>query len=172
LQSSADLKPEHWARIKALTRRLGELGLDEYDTLRPVADFIAALQKHVRVFLERPEAWEPARGATEEMMTYAINKIVQLVSIQLHETAGVRLVHKRVVEWRAAYAHRGTGSTYDRKRDVEGIYGEAAPIPGEIADPTGNEFLREMRILLRDCIEKGAGRLQGLGSLPPLRATN
>lgn len=166
-----DIQPEHWTRIKALTRRLGELGRDEYDTLRPVADFIACLQAHIRPFLESPLRWEPAKGATEEMMRHAIDRIAQEVLLRLHELASKRVVHDQTIKWKEAYAHRGIGSAAERRRDVEYIYGEAAPIPGETADPLTNELLREIRLLIRDAIETAGGRLGGLPTLTSLRTT-
>jgi len=169
LPSGSDFRPEHWTRVKALTRRLGDLGQDEYDNLRPVADFIACLQGHVRPFLEAPLRWEPAKGATDEMMSHAIDRIAQEVSLRLHDLAANRVMRDRVIKWKEAYAHRGIGSASERRRDVEAIYGEAAPVPGETADPPTNEFLREIRILLRDAIDAAGGKLEGLSSLTTSR---
>ncbi len=163
-----NIRPEHWTRIKALTRRIGELGLDEYDTLRPVADLIACLQAHILPFLENPLRWEPAKGATEEMMRHAIDRIAQKVSLKLHELASNRVVRDRVIKWKKAYAHRGIGSAAERRRDVELIYNEAAPIPGETADPATNEFLREIRVLIRGAIETAGGRLESLSPVMAL----
>ncbi len=103
----ARLPAEHWTRVKALTRRLGHLGRDEYDTLRPVADLIDSLQTHVRPFLETPLRWEPAHGATDDMMTHAIDKISQDVYRRLHEWVGQRMVRDRIIRWQDAYADRG-----------------------------------------------------------------
>jgi hypothetical protein len=169
LPSGSDVRPEHWTRIKALTRRLGDLGQDEYDNLRPVADFIACLQGHVWPFLDAPLRWEPTKGATDEMRSHAIDRIAQEVSVRLHDLAANRVMRDRVIKWKEAYAHRGIGSTSERRRDVETIYGEAAPVPGETADPPTNEFLREARILLRDAIGAAGGKLEGLSALASLR---
>jgi hypothetical protein len=164
IRSRSDIPSEHWTRVKALTRRLGDLGQDEYDNLRPVADLIACLQAHVRPFLESPLYWEPAKGATDEMMSHAIDRIAQEVFLRLHELAANRVMRDRVIKWKEAYAHRGFGSGAERRRDLESIYGVAAPIPGETADPPTNEFLREIRILLRDAIHTAGGKLEGLSS--------
>ena len=40
-------------------RRFAELGTTEYDTLRPVADFIARAIEHVTVVLSSPLRWDP-----------------------------------------------------------------------------------------------------------------
>ena len=162
IRSRSDIPSEHWTRVKALTRRLGDLGRDEYDTLRPVADLIACLQAHARPFLESPLRWEPAKGATDDMMNHSIDRIAQEVFLRLHELAANRVMRDRVIKWKEAYAHRGFGSATERRRDVESIYGAAAPIPGETADPPTNEFLREIRILMRDAIENAGGKLEGL----------
>lgn len=159
------LSTEHWTRVKALTRRLGHLGRDEYDGLMPVANLIDALQNHVKRFLGVPLRWEPATGTTDEMMSFAIDRIAQEVSRRLHDWVGTRLVRDRIIKWQDAYSHRGVGSARYRRRDVESIYSEAAPIPGQIADPPSNEFMREIRLLVRDAVQEGGGRLEGLASM-------
>ncbi len=171
IRSRSDIPSEHWTRVIDLTRRLGDLGQDEYDTLRPVADLIACLQAHARPFLELPLRWEPSKGATDEMMGHAIDRIAQEVFSRLHELAANRVMRDRIIKWKEAYAHRGIGSATERRRDVESIYGAAAPIPGEVADPATNEFLREIRLLIRDAIESAGGQLEGLSSLSPARTT-
>ena len=158
------LPAEHWTRVKALTRRLGHLGENEYDTLRPVADLIDFLQVCMRPFFESPLRWEPAHGATDDMKRFAIDKIVQALSGRLDEWVEERLMRNRVTSWQKAYAHRGVGSARVRRRDVESIYSEAAPIPGQAADPPSNEFLSEIRTLVRDCVREAGGRLDGLAS--------
>ena len=160
----AKLPSEHWTRVKALTRRLGHLGKNEYNTLRPVADLIAVLQVCMRPLLESPLRWEPAHGAAEHMKRFAIDKIVQQLSDRLDEWVEERLVRDRIINWQEAYAHRGVGSARERRRDIEFIYSEAAPIPGRIADPPSNEFLKKIRMLIRDSIKDAGGRLEGLSS--------
>ena len=73
-------KPEHWTRIKALSRRFAELGSTEYSTLRPVADFIARLIEHLTVMLSGCQfSWEPD-NATEEMKRQVIADIASAVT--------------------------------------------------------------------------------------------
>lgn len=156
------LPNEHWSRVKALTRRLGHFGTNEYSTLRPVADLIGLLQVCMQPFLESPLCWEPAHGATDEMKRFAIDKIAQELSSQLHEWVEQRIMRDRIIDWQGAYAHRGIGSTRPRRRDIEFIYSEAAPIPEGFANPPSNKFLREIRVLIRDSIQHAGGRLEGL----------
>jgi len=64
----------------------------------------------------------------------------------------------------------GVGSARDRRRDVVYIDSEAAPVPGQSSDPPSNEFLREIRILIRDSVEQAGGRLEGLPALAAPRS--
>ncbi len=164
LRSHPKVGKEHWARVKALTRRLGELGQLEYDTLRPVADFIDRLQVHVRPFLEKPLRWEPSGQAADEVKEHAVDQIAREVSHRVHDLATQRIAVDQLVKWKLAYAHRGPGSTYVRSGEVETIYNVAAPIPEEAADQRTNEFLLTVRLLLRDAIYAGGGKLEGLPS--------
>ena len=96
------------------------------------------------------------------MKRSAIDKIAQELSSRLHELVEQRIMRDRIIDWQKAYAHRGPVSTRPRRRDIEFIYSEAAPIPGGIANPPSNEFLREIRMLIRDSIQHAGGRLEGL----------
>ena len=64
------------------------------------------------------------------MKRFAIDKIAQELSSRLHEWVEQRIMRDRTIDWQKAYAHRGRGSTRPRRRDIEFIYSEAAPIPG------------------------------------------
>ncbi len=105
------------------------------------------------------------------MMAFAIDRIAQEVSLRLHDWVGTRLVRNRTVNWQDAYGHRGVGSARERRRDIESIYSEAAPIPGQVADPPSNAFMREIRVLIRDAVEAGGGKLEGLASMATSQTT-
>jgi hypothetical protein len=166
LVHSQGIRAEHWARIKALTRRLGVFGRDEYDDLKPVADFRARLLEQVRPFLEEPLRWKPSDG-DEEMRVQAVDAISREVSKSLEDFTKSRVLVSRATEWLKAYSHRGQGSTWVRSREVETIYDRAAPIPGGTADPSANAFLLEIRKLLRKAIRAGGGEIIGLdGEIP------
>ena len=96
------------------------------------------------------------------MKRFAIDKISQELFRRLHEWVEQRIMRDRIIDWQKAYAHRGLGSTRPRRRDIEFIYSEAAPIPDGIANPPSNEFLREIRMLIRDSVQHWDGRLEGL----------
>lgn len=151
----------HWATIKALTRRLGMFGRDEYFDLKPVADFRARLLEQVRPFLEKPLRWEPSAG-NEDMRTQAVDAISREMSKAVEDLARDRVLVRSATEWLKAYSHRGYGSARIRSRDVEDIYDKAAPVPGGTADPAANAFLLEVRKLARRAIVAGGGKLVGL----------
>jgi len=159
LPSRSTVSPEHWTRIKALSRRFAELGSTEYDTLRPVADFIARLIEHVTVVLSNPLRWDP-ESAPEEMKRQVIADIASAVHSKLHELGETRLFHERVKEWGVAYSHRGTGSSRERAMDIEGIYGVAAPIPGEAADPQSTALVASIKAFVQDAVESVGGEFE------------
>lgn len=159
LQSHSEVRKEHWARIKALSRRLGVLGEDEYDKLMPVADLIARLSEHLGIFLSDPVRWKPTKP-DEDSKQEAIDKVKREVFKLLHDFASDRLFIGKVSQWsHAYYAHRGPGSTIHRAYDIRGIYDSAAPIPGETPTPDANQFLHDVRKLVQDSIKEGGGKL-------------
>jgi hypothetical protein len=134
------------------------LGTTEYDTLRPVADFIARLIEHVTVVLSSPLRWEP-QDAPEEMKRQVVAEMAAAVHAKLHELGQTRLFHERVKEWSVAYSHRGTGSTRERARDIEGIYGTAAPVPGEMADPNATALVASIKNVVMEAVTAAGGRI-------------
>jgi energy-coupling factor transporter ATP-binding protein EcfA2 len=159
LRSDPRITPEHWTRIKALTRRLGELNIDEYDTLRPVADLITRLQVHLYLFIENPIRWNPI-NAPEAMKQWAIDSITREIDTCLHQFVSDRLFKEKVKDWYQAYGHRGIGSTTVRSHEIKDIYNQAAPIPGEVPTSYSSKFLLEIRKLVRKAVETAGGRFQ------------
>lgn len=157
LKSNHNVKKEHWARIKALTRRLGVLGKNEYQELMPVADLITSLSEHLSMFLSEPIKWRPS-NPDEDSKREAIDRVEREVFKLLHVFSSDRLFLNKVKEWSHAYsAHRGHGSTINRAQDIRNIYERAAPIPGEIPSRDASEFLSEVRRLVKDAIKNGGG---------------
>ncbi len=159
LPSRANVDPEHWTRIKALARRFAEMGQVEYGTLKPVADFILELSKHISIFLSAPVLWDP-KHASDEMKRQVANQIAQKVFSELHRLGQQRFFHDRVKDWVAAYAHRGTGSTYDRARDIEEIYDVAAPIPGEAGNENACKLVAEINGVVKAAVLEAGGKFQ------------
>lgn len=155
--------PEHWTRVKALTRRIGVMSKDEYDSLRPIADLIRFLQSHVSRFLSEPLSWKPENPAEdrEAERVQAIDNIRAQVFARLHDLTKRRLIDERLSGWVEAYEHRGTGSTRVRAKELVNLYESAAPVPNEMPGPDLNEFLFEIRELVAESIVVGKGEVLG-----------
>lgn len=179
------IRPEHWTRVKALTRRLGMFpDQDEYDTLRPVADLISSLQTELYKFLSEPVAWQPRTPAEDdEGKAAVIAQIRQELNTRLHDLARKRIKDERVTEWIRAFSRRGPGSGIARKDDVLGQYSEAAPTPnneiwalvlrdagGEPSRPATSpedaKFLFEICNLIAEGVQAGGGVLRGWSHAP------
>ena len=158
LKYDPETRSEHWARIKALTRRLGEMHIDEYNGLQPVADLINRFQTHLYLFIENP-TWNPDY-ADDEMKQSVIDKISQELDSKLHAFFSERLFTDKIRNWYHAYSHRGNGSTRVRAYDVRDIYNDAAPIPGEVPNSQSSEFVKEIRTILQEAVKKGDGRIE------------
>ena len=74
-RSSDGVSKEHWARVKALTRRV-TLRMDhyQYKHLMPVAELIKLLSGAISRFLDAPAKWEPPASKQEETAA-AIDRI-------------------------------------------------------------------------------------------------
>jgi len=96
------------------------------------------------------------------MRTQAVEGVAREVAKAVENFAKDRVLAKHASEWLQAYSHRGGGSTVTRKRDIDSICSEAAPIPRGTADSVANSFMREIRTLVRQAIEVGGGKLIGL----------
>ena len=98
--------------------------------------------------------------APEEMKRQVVSEITSEVHAELHALAESRLFHERVKEWSIAYSYRVTGSTRGRARDIEAIYEQAAPIPGEMADPRTSEFVASVLKVAQAAVERKGGMFE------------
>jgi len=158
MPSRTTLRKEHWTRVRALSRYISQFGLEGYDTLEPVADLVTMLRERLWVFVDAPVGWIGA--ATDETeMAVAIASVAAEVNRRLYNFAKRRVLHERFSEWLRAFQFSGTGSSFQRAREIGMLYDVAAPVPGDRPDPFGNEFLTEVRELVREAIESVNGRL-------------
>ncbi|MCB1436957.1 MAG: hypothetical protein KDJ46_07280 [Rhodobiaceae bacterium] len=158
LGSHEGVRREHWTRVKALNRRIaGELD-DEYDTLRPIADLVARLSESISRFLDSPTRWtrEPEDESEAEA---AIATVRRAVFNDLHDFVAGRMIGAHLPNWREAYELRGRGSTFDRAREIRGIYEAAAPVPTAVVTQPSAEFLRDIRALVTRSIQDNGGEL-------------
>lgn len=159
LPSSAPFPKKHWATVKALTRWVSQLNAEGYGDLTPVADLEQVIRERVYVFLQNPVRWEPETH-DPDLKELAIAAVCTKVNARLRDFAMRRMIEQRFQDWANAYTqHSGTGSTRRRARAVDDLYDVAAPVPGETPDPYGNDFLREVRVLVRDAINAANGKV-------------
>jgi hypothetical protein len=152
------LQSEHWTRVKALTRRLGYLGEDSYDTLRPIADLIRLLQEEILTYIASPDGWEPVKPS-EDMCIAATDQIAQEFFSRLHKMVPDRLWSAYLKEWQQAYDLRGPGTGNGRKQDVRSILDKAAPVPKAVNTEQMIKFLEIIHSLFKEAVEAVGGRV-------------
>lgn len=156
---SASVRTAHWAEVKALNRRIVlEIEGGEYKDLKPVADLVARLAESVTRFLDNPIRWDP-RPPVDTEAEEALSRVQRAVFKRLHEFVESKLLQIPRADWMRAFEYRGAGSTRDRGRLIQTIYGASAPIPGPVLDLRSEQFLREVRLLLHEAVADGGGEL-------------
>jgi hypothetical protein len=153
LTVKAGVQKEHWARVKALTRRLASHWQDEYANLRPVANLYKQLQDRISAQVQNPVGWEGVQPSEAEQQQ-VFDRFSNEVHRRLIDLATRRLWDERIEEWQEAYNLRGRGSTFVRAEMIaEDVYRRAAPIPEVVPSPDRNRFLHEVI----EAVEEAAG---------------
>jgi hypothetical protein len=154
LDMNPDAPKEHWTRVKALTRRLAEGWTDQYDSLQPVADLRYQLQIQVYLMLQRPVRREGGEPSDDEKQII-IDTVSNAITEKLMELTRRRLAEDARLGWQEAYAQRGPGSTFIRRRIIAAdVYDRGAPIPTVSASPDQNRFLKEVASLVAEVAEQ------------------
>ena len=154
-------KKQHWARVKALCRRIANLWDNEYDNLRPVADLIRELQESASHWLSEPTGWTSAPADDDEGRA-AIDQIRQEVLGGIRALAERRLIRSHPGDWQAAYGFRGAGSSFQRADRMARIYEAAAPSISSVMDPPAQAFLDEVVEIVRIAVENAGGSVEGI----------
>ncbi|WP_405532570.1 hypothetical protein OG592_34585 [Streptomyces avidinii] len=148
-----DAPKQHWTRVKALARRLGEGWSDEYDSLKPVADLRTELQVQIFLMLQRPVRWEGGEP-TEEERQAVINEISGAVTGRLYALTEQRLKDDVQNAWLDAYRQRGPKSTFARARIIDAdVFGRGAPVPTAAPSPD-NSFLKAVADILTEVADE------------------
>lgn len=151
LAAHPEFKPKAWQTIKALSRRYAE-GWDDGFVLQPTSNLDAALRAAVSRFLETPIGWSGSPTAEQKRAT--IDRIKTAVTQQLPALCRRRLREHPQRDWNAAYNLRGTGSTFDRRMCIEGIYERWIPVPDARGDRLVFEFLSEVKGVVINSVSK------------------
>ena len=147
----AGTNKEHWARVKALSRRLANGLADQYDNLRPVSDLHKYLGELIYVTIQKPIQWERGDEPDEDSQQQVYDEFSSKLTSRLLKLASDRVWTERADEWHEAYNQSGKGSTFVRAEIIaKKIYSKAAPVPDLTPSLDRNKFLHEVL----DLVEK------------------
>ena len=155
------IQKEHWGRIKALCRRIANLWGNDYNGLRPVADFVKQLQSSISLWLDNPSGWTKQPEDDDERQS-AIDEIRREIYARLHVLAEQRLVANNLPSWQTAFAFSGTGSSYLRAGQMAQIHEAAAPSIASIMDSDTQAFLDEIIQIVGESVRKTGGSVTGI----------
>lgn len=159
LSSKPGISKEHWKRIWALSRRLATPGWrDDYDNLRPVADFRQQLQTQLYLLLQNPVRWDPVEPSDDTEKQHVFDSLAKALSVKVQDLATRRVRGERMPEWQSAFNQSGRGSSYARASIIgERILDRAAPVPDVIPSLDRNTFLSEVAVVVESvCKDEGA----------------
>lgn len=149
-----EIPKEHWARVKALSRRLAEGWADEYQHLRPAASLCKELQDALYIMLQRPRSWSPAAPDDDEQQTL-FNQVAQSLFDDVSELCRRRIQAERGPEWVEAYGQAGPGSASRRAHIIaHDVYETAAPLRVPVV-PDDDLILEVQAVMERVAQEKG-----------------
>lgn len=141
---------EHWGRIKALTRRIGILGLREYHDLRPASDLSLNLQTHIYMFLRSEVTFLDDPTIHEQ----AIRQIAREITPRLLKLSTGHLLQNEVLEWQSAFEnYKGPGSTQGRAKHIDAIYSTEVPLLSEVPNPKLIPIVKEIQEVVRQAID-------------------
>ncbi len=120
---------EHWSRIKALSRRLAQLGEDNYNNeLAPLADFRQIIASQLNVFFNKPIRCLSERASDHDVENY-IDILKGEINAKLlgfiKETLWTD--KEQLARWNEAYNYRGRYSTNYRAVRISEIFDVGAP---------------------------------------------
>lgn len=159
-------KTEHWTRIKALSRRLYEYGIDHYNyELMPIADLLSAITSQLNIFLSEPLQCFP-EDAPDEVKEEVINSIKSCIYDRMHLFARNSIWKNTVpmTKWKTAYLYRDTGSASLRAYEIDEIFDIGVPIlnnysPNMRMKQEEKALIEGVIAIAKSAIEKEGGKL-------------
>ena len=141
---------QHWATIKAFTRRLAEFNQTEYYGLAPVANLTYELNKTIRMFLENNAHSHSNEDDTKNKI---ISLIMNEISKKIQEYVVQEMINLKRIEWENAYNHSGRGSSYDRATDIKNIYNLTTFDPYNEGVLWKSSYIKAIRQIIAQVIE-------------------
>ncbi|PAJ74519.1 hypothetical protein CJF42_09865 [Pseudoalteromonas sp. NBT06-2] len=132
------IENEHWAVIKALSRRLLDFGV-EYKHLKPVSWILMFVMREINLFLQKDDL-------SSEVLD-SQNIIKQDFSKQLIDYININFIVDKQYLWKQAYDKNGRGSNQERK---DFIFGQILNmfLPKRSNEEAFNVFKNDIKALL------------------------
>jgi hypothetical protein len=135
VSSDGGVKPAHWSKIKALCVRYARRSNDEYESMRPAGDLLAALTDALRSFAAAPESWTDGQP-DEDVEQQNYDALTRRVSADLRRVVNDRLFLDAAELWAEARDVAGSQSAQRRAAMVyhkilEPLVGPASGMPFE-----------------------------------------
>lgn len=115
------------------------------------------LQEEISRWLDSPGGWTRKPSNDDELIA-AVNSVRNVVFSARHTLVTDRLGEQHRSEWMSAYGFSGTGSGLRRAGEIRRIYEESAPPISSSMQPAARAFLTEVIRIVREAVEKSAGR--------------
>ncbi|MCC4767754.1 hypothetical protein FXW07_14370 [Methanosarcina sp. DH1] len=147
---SQGAKKEHWARIKALNRRIAEFNIIEYDYLQPVGDLKSFESEQISRYLDESLKWEVREPSDEDKLKF-IDAIKNNVSRELGESIKKEMIDELMEYWIQANNYSGMGSTKLRLRDIDLIYDQVSPLMKKSAN--WHECVLKIKTMVEESID-------------------
>jgi energy-coupling factor transporter ATP-binding protein EcfA2 len=148
------VKPAHWSKIKALCVRYARRSNDEYESMRPAGDLLAALTDALRSFAAQPERWTEGQPE-EDIEQQNYDAFTRRVSGDLRRLVNDRLFLDASELWAEA---RDVGGAQSAQRRASMVYYKILePLVGPSGGvPMGDHesFTRAVTSLLREESDK------------------
>jgi hypothetical protein len=136
--SDPAVRPAHWSKVKALCVRYARRSNDEYESMRPAGDLLAALTDGMRVFLSEPLRW--TNGVPDEDTEQQVHDaFTRKVSADLRRMVNDRLFLDAAELWAEARDVTGASSAQQRadlvfRKILEPLVGPAGVPMGDDPD--------------------------------------
>lgn len=150
---------QHWATIKAFTKRLGIFQWEEYNHLKPISDLAEILNQNMRLFIDS-SIIEPLKPIEKDLITWTKRKILSETSQEIRSFIASEISYKRTDDWETAYEHSGVGSSKYRAMDIKNIYNDASLNPREDMPLMQlNSFVEKIKEIIKISIEQNDCKL-------------
>lgn len=156
LEVDSMTSPSDWQSIRTLTRKYrGNLD-DSSLRLKPPADLRSSLSNVISQFLDNPISWNGTPSSEEKKSV--IDQIKAQFTKKLIKWVEQRVREKPRKDWIVASEYSmpkdGRGSTKLRASSIESLYEYWIPIPSATGDQEVQEFINEIKILVKGSIDE------------------